>query len=51
MAFFKISAQGFTVATLTRSATHSLPDQLKANLSTIERLAMELDAVANELSK
>lgn len=31
--------------------THSLPDQLKANLPTIEQLEMELDAVVNELSE
>jgi predicted nuclease of restriction endonuclease-like (RecB) superfamily len=32
-------------------ATHSLPDQLKANLPTIEQLEMELDAVVSELSE
>ena len=31
--------------------THSLPDQLKANLPTIEQLEMELDAVVSELSE
>ena len=30
--------------------THSLPDQLKANLPTIEQLETELDAVVSELS-
>ena len=30
--------------------THSLPDQLRANLPTIEQLETELDAVVNELS-
>ncbi|MBD2234570.1 PDDEXK nuclease domain-containing protein [Phormidium tenue] len=31
--------------------THSLPDQLKANLPTIEQLETELDAVVTELSE
>lgn len=31
--------------------THSLPDQLKANLPTIEQLETELDAVVSELSE
>ncbi|WP_035994984.1 PDDEXK nuclease domain-containing protein [Leptolyngbya sp. KIOST-1] len=31
--------------------THSLPDQLKANLPTIEQLEMEIDAAVSELSE
>ena len=39
------------VSTPIAVTTHSLPDQLKANLPTIEQLEMELNAVVTELSE
>lgn len=39
------------VSTPIAVTTHSLPDQLKTNLPTIEQLEMELDAVVSELSE
>ena len=39
------------VSTPIAVTTHSLPDQLKSNLPTIEQLEMELDAVVSELSE
>lgn len=39
------------VSTPIAVTTHSMPDQLKANLPTIEQLEMEMDAVVRELSE